>query len=126
MKYSKEDVENLVLKLAKERYTPAQIGLILRDQYGIPDIKTVTRKSVSEVLKAHSPFEVPEDMMQLLKKAVKLREHLEKNKRDKMSKYGLEKLESRIRKLGKYYSRVGKLPKDWQYDVEKAKLIIQK
>jgi len=126
-KYSKEDIENLILKLAKERHSSAQIGLILRDQYGIPDVKTITRKSVSEILEAHDvSYDIPEDMMQLLRKAVNLHGHLEKNKRDSTSKHGLEKLESKIRSLGKYYSKVGKLPKDWQYDAEKAKLIIQK
>jgi len=73
-------------------------------------------------------YEVPEDMMSLLKRAVNLRAHLGrgKNKRDKTSKYGLENLESRIRRLGKYYSKKGKLPKGWKYDIEKAKLIVQK
>jgi small subunit ribosomal protein S15 len=127
LKYNKEDVEGLILKLAKERYSSAQIGLVLRDQYGIPDVKTITKKTISQILKSNGiTYEVPEDMIQLMKKAVKLRDHLRKSKRDNTSKYGLEKLESRIRRLGKYYSRNGKLPKDWKYDVEKAKLIIQK
>lgn len=127
LEYSKEEVENLVLKLARERYNFAQIGLILRDQYGIPDVEAVTGKSISKIIKAHGiSYEVPEDMMNLLKKAVRLREHLEKNKRDKRSRYGLENLESRIRRLGKYYSKVGKLPADWKYDPNLAKLMVQK
>ena len=127
LEYKKEDVEKLVEKLAKERYSSAQIGIILRDQYGIPDAKVITRKKISEIIKKRGiVYEVPEDMMSLLKKAVKLRAHLDQSKRDKTSKYGLIKLESKIRRLGKYYSRKGKLPNDWKYDVEKAKLIIQK
>jgi small subunit ribosomal protein S15 len=125
--YSKEDVEKLILKLAKERNSSAKIGLILRDQYGIPDVKTLTRKTVSQIIKIQGiTYDVPEDMMSLLKKAVHLRAHLLTSKRDRASKYGLEKLESKIRRFGKYYSRTGKLPKDWKYDIEKAKLIIQK
>jgi small subunit ribosomal protein S15 len=125
--YTKEEVEKLILKLAKERNSSAQIGMILRDQYGIPDVKVLTRKTISQILEKHGiTYDVPEDMMSLLKKAVSLRAHLTRNKRDKASKYGLEKLESKIRRFGKYYSRKGKLPKDWKYDVEQAKLIIQK
>jgi len=125
--YSKEDVEKLVEKLSKERFTSAQIGMILRDQYGIPDVRVITRKTITEIMKKQGiTYEVPEDMMSLLKKAVNLRAHLGQSKRDKTSKYGLENLESRIRRLGKYYSKVGKLPKDWKYDIEKAKLIVQK
>ena len=78
------------------------------------------------VEKAGIKYEVPEDMMRLLKKAINLRAHLGRNKRDSTNKHGLEIIESRIRRLGKYYSRKGKLPSDWKYDVEKAKLIIQK
>jgi len=68
----------------------------------------------------------PEDLFNLLKQAVNLRDHLQKNKRDYTSKRGLELLESKIRRLGKYYVRKGVLPEDWQYSPEKAKLLIQK
>jgi len=127
VKQDKDEVEALVVKLAKQRYSSSQIGIALRDQYGIPDVKTITRKTISEIIeKSGIKYEVPEDMLQLLKKAINLRAHLGSNKRDNMSKHGLELLESRIRRLGKYYSRKGKLPADWKYNVEKAKLIIQK
>ena len=127
VKHNKEDVEKLVLKLAKERYSGAQIGMVLRDQYGIPDVKAITGKSISQILESGGiSYEIPEDMMNLLKKAVNLRAHLENNKPDKLSKHGLENLESKIRKLGKYYSKKGKLAKDWKYDPELSKLLVQK
>jgi small subunit ribosomal protein S15 len=125
--YSKEQIEDIISKLVKERYTIAQIGMILRDQYGIPNVKTITRKKISQIIEKQGvKYEVPEELMSLLRKAVNLRAHLVQNKKDNTSKYGLEKLESRIRRLGKYYVRVGKLQKGWKYDAEKAKLIIQK
>ena len=127
VKYKKAEVEELVVKLAKEGYTSARIGIILRDQYGIPDVKTITGKSISRIMKEHKVYpEIPEDLLSLLKKAVRLREHLEKHKKDKHSKRGLELLEYKIRKLGKYYVRKGILPKDWKYSPEEAKLIVQK
>ncbi|MEO0301809.1 MAG: 30S ribosomal protein S15, partial [candidate division WOR-3 bacterium] len=38
----KEDVEKLIEKLAQQRFSSAEIGMILRDQYGIPDVKAIT------------------------------------------------------------------------------------
>lgn len=123
----KSEVEKLIVELAKQKYTSAQIGLILRDQYGIPDVKTITKKSISQIIKEHNFYpEIPEDLLRLLRKAVLLRGHLTKYKRDLHSKRGLENLESKIRRLGKYYSRTGKLPSDWRYSPEEAKLIVQK
>ncbi len=126
VKYKKDEIEDIVAKLAKERNSSAKIGTILRDQYGVPDVKTLTKKSISKIMKQNKLYpEMPEDVMTLLKKTVILRKHLLKNKRDKLSQRGLENLESKIRRLGKYYSRVGKLPKDWRYSPEKAKLLVQ-
>ena len=103
------------------------IGTILRDQYGIPDSKIVTNKNISRIMQENKLYpDMPEDMLNLLKKSVLLRGHLARNKADKHSRKGLENLESKIRRLGKYYSRVGALPEDWRYDPEKAKLLVQK
>jgi small subunit ribosomal protein S15 len=127
VKMKREDVEDLVVKLAKERHNTAVIGTILRDQYGIPDVKAITGKTITKILREKRIYpEIPEDMLSLLKKAVALREHLERNKADKLSQKGLENLESKIRRLGKYYVRKGLLPKDWCYKPEEAKLIVQK
>jgi len=103
------------------------IGLILRDQYGIPDVKLITGKKISQIMKEHGLYpEIPEDLLNLLRKAVKLREHLEKHKKDKHSRRGLENLESKIRRLVKYYIRRKVLPKDWTYSPERAKLLVQR
>jgi small subunit ribosomal protein S15 len=126
-KYKKEEIENLVVKLAKERHNTAVIGTILRDQYGVPDVKAITGKTVTKIMRENNLLsEMPEDMLTLLKKAVLLREHLERNRADKNSQKGLENLESKIRRLGKYYVRKGLLPKKWVYRPEEAKLIVQK
>lgn len=123
----KKEIETLIVELAKQRNTSAQTGVILRDKYGVPDVKAATGKSIAQIMKENNIYpELPEDMMSLLRKAVKLRSHLETNKPDKHSKKGLEHLESKIRRLGKYYVRKGKLPKGWKYSPEEAKLIVQK
>ncbi|MCD6403145.1 MAG: 30S ribosomal protein S15 [Candidatus Aenigmarchaeota archaeon] len=127
VRYKQEEVEKLVIKLAKEGHSSAMIGLILRDQFGIPDVKAITGKSISQIMKENDLYpSYPEDLLNLMKRAVNLREHLEKHKKDKHSKRGLELLESKIRRLVKYYKREGVLPADWSYDPEKAKLIVQR
>ncbi len=126
-KLKKKEIEELVVKMANERKTSANIGLVLRDKYGMPDVKAATGKTISQIMKENKVYpELPEDMMSLLKKAVLLHGHLERNKPDKHSKKGLQNLESKIRRLGKYYVRKGQLPKKWKYSYEQARLIVQK
>jgi len=124
--YKPAEVIALIEKLRKQGYGAAQIGLILRDQYGITSVKDVTGKKLTKILEERGLApEIPEDMLNLLKKAVNLRKHLEKNKKDMRSKHALMLLESKIRRLGKYYVKKGKLPADWKYDPEKAKILVQ-
>ncbi len=119
--YDKDEIENLIIKLAKEGETSAKIGIILRDQYGIPDV----RQFGIRVSKLVPKKEVPEDMYNLLVKAVNLHKHMSSSKKDTKAKHGLELMESKIRRMGKYYSRTGKLPKDWKYSIDKAKLLVK-
>jgi len=126
VEFKKEEVERLVVKLAKDGMPTAQIGRTLRDQYGIPSVKAIAKKTVLQIMKDNGiTKDIPEDLLNLLKKAVLLNEHMAKNKKDNTSKRGRELLESKIRRLGKYYVKTKKLPKDWRYDAERAKLIVQ-
>lgn len=122
---SLSDIELLVVELAKKGYPPSMIGIILRDQFGIPLVKQVTGKKIEEILEKHNiKLVVPEDLFNLIKKATNLRRHLEEHPKDYHSKRGLIEVESKIHRLVKYYKRVGKLPPDWKYDPETAKLIV--
>lgn len=126
-KTDKKKIEDLVVKLTSEGTNTPKIGTILRDKYGIGDVKHATGKTISQIMKERRVYpELPEDLMNLLRKAVNLRNHLERNKADKHSKKGLENLESKIRRLGKYYVRKKVLPPDWKYNPEQAKLIVRK
>lgn len=120
--YDKEEIEKLILKLSKEGKTHSEIGIILRDQYGIPDVRLFQMR-IAKV--AGQKKEVPEDIYNLIEKAVFLHKHMDANKGDNKAKHGLELLESKIRRLGKYYVRKGALPKGWKYTIEKAKLIVK-
>jgi len=126
-KADKKDVEETIVRLAKEHYNSAVIGQMLRDQYGVPDARLLLGKTVTQVMRENNLYpSMPEDMLSMLKKAVLLRSHLENHRQDYHSKKGLQNLESKIRRLGKYYSRTGMLPKGWKYSPEEAKLLVQK
>lgn len=115
-KYTSEEVEGLVVKLAREGQTPSQIGVILRDQHGIPLTKTIVGKGIVPILRDNNLAPtVPEDLDILLKKATRLRAHLEKNKSDKYSKRSIQRVESKIRHLSNYYKNQGILSEEWKY-----------
>ena len=123
-KYKPEEVDALVIKLAKEGHAPSKIGTILRDQHGIPLTKPITGKTVTQILKeAGLAPSLPEDLEVLLKKAARLRVHLEKNKKDLHNRRSLQIIEAKIHKLSKYYRREGTLPPDWKYKAKTTALI---
>jgi len=123
--YTPDVVVQLVLKLAKGDKTASQIGAILRDSYGIPDVRAVTGKSISAILKEGNVLpKIPENLAALIKSHIRLMKHIEENKRDNTAKRGERITESKIGRLVKYYKRKGVLPQDWQYDKTKAKLLV--
>jgi small subunit ribosomal protein S15 len=115
-KYTAEEVEALVLKLAREGNSPSIIGVMLRDRYAVPLVKSVTGKNVDEILRAgQQEGTLPEDLSALLKKAGALKRHLEKNRKDSVNKRSLAMIESKIHRLVKYYRPKGKIRQDWEY-----------
>ncbi|MGV8086407.1 MAG: 30S ribosomal protein S15 [Candidatus Woesearchaeota archaeon] len=124
-RYGAKEVEMLIVKLNKEGQTPSQIGLHLRDVYGIADVKTLCKKSITQILEDKNVLNpMPEDLMALIKKLTLIKKHMDENKQDKVALRGLQITESKIRTLIKYYKRTGKIAKDWTYDVSKAKLYV--
>ncbi|MCC7554344.1 MAG: 30S ribosomal protein S15 [Methanobacteriaceae archaeon] len=124
--YSNEEIEEFILKFTKEGKSTSEIGIILRDQYGIPSVKEVTGEKITAVLKRNNQAqEYPEDIMNLIKRAVNIRDHLKENPKDLHSKRGLTIIESRIRRLGAYYVNEGALPEGWRYDPQEAALLVK-
>ncbi|KAH9678267.1 40S ribosomal protein S13-2 [Citrus sinensis] len=109
LKISSQDVEDNICKFAKKGLTPSQIGVILRDSHGIAQVKSVTGSKILRL----AP-EIPEDLYHLIKKAVAIRKHLERNRKDKDSKFRLILVESRIHRLARYYKKTKKLPPVWK------------
>ncbi|PWZ29455.1 40S ribosomal protein S13 [Zea mays] len=145
LKTAASDVEEMITKAAKKGQMPSQIGVLLRDQHGIPLVKSVTGSKILRILKAHGenyiPIarftccqwrslryrlapEIPEDLYFLIKKAVAIRKHLERNRKDKDSKFRLILVESRIHRLARYYKRTKKLPPTWKYESTTASTLV--
>lgn len=126
VQYKPKEIEMVVLKLAKEGQTASEIGIHLRDSYGVPDVKIITGKSITKILQEKNiTKEFPEDLLALIKKAVFLRKHLEDNHKDFSAKRGLQLTESKVRRLAKHYIATKKLPAKWKYDPQKMKMYAQ-
>ena len=111
--------------MAKRGQSPSQIGVVLRDQYGIPQVKGVTGSKILRVLKvAGVAPQIPEDLYHLIKKAVNVRKHIEKFRRDRDGKFRLILIESRIHRLARYYRKVKSLPPTWRYVSKKADTLL--
>ena len=127
VKTKRAEIDKVIVELAKEGKQSAEIGLILRDQYGIPSTRDSYKERIARIMKKHKVYNevLPEDMYNMVKKAVNLRKHMDKNRKDYTSYRGLELTESKIRRLAKFYKRQGALPDKWKWDPEKAKLWIK-
>jgi small subunit ribosomal protein S15 len=121
-----EEVENKVVDLHNQGMSTSQIGILMRDSYSVPSIALVTGKKITRVLKERdSASKLPEDLQNLMRKALRLRKHLGVNKTDIHNKRALQLTESKIRRLMKYYKREKVLPEDWKYKPETAEVIMR-
>jgi small subunit ribosomal protein S15 len=99
--------------------------MILRDRYGVPNAKFFTGKKIKKIPKENSVApNIPEDLTNLIVKALGLRKHLSTNKKDVHNKRSLNLTESKIRRLVKYYKQEKVLPRDWFYKPETAEMMI--
>lgn len=120
---SPAEVEELVVKYSKDGLTPSQIGIKLRDQHSIPLIKPITKKTVGEILEERDlKAEMPEDLENIVKKAVGLQRHLKSNKGDRRNVRSLELIEAKVHRLSVYYKKIGRIPKNWKYKSVVAQL----
>eukprot|EP01089_Gocevia_fonbrunei_P008799 TRINITY_DN2055_c0_g1_i1.p1 TRINITY_DN2055_c0_g1~~TRINITY_DN2055_c0_g1_i1.p1 ORF type:complete len:153 (-),score=30.80 TRINITY_DN2055_c0_g1_i1:92-550(-) len=125
LKVTNEEVVDHICKFARKGLTPSQIGVILRDSHGIGQVKFVTGNKVLRLLRANGLApEIPEDLYHLIKKAVAVRKHLSKNRKDKDGKFRLILIESRIHRLARYYKRTKALPPTWKYESSTASALV--
>lgn len=91
----------------------------------IPQSTAITGQKVLRVLKAQGLApEIPEDLYMLIKKAVAVRKHLERNRKDKDAKFRLILIESRVHRLARYYRTSRKLPASWKYESATASTLV--
>ncbi|HZD42652.1 MAG TPA: 30S ribosomal protein S15 [Methanomicrobiales archaeon] len=122
-----KEIERIILDLRKEGVSSAEIGLILRDKYGVPDVKLVMGKRIGEIFQDNGVEPpIPEDLRNLIVRALRMRRHLEENGKDLHNKRQLQLTESKVRRLVKYYVRSGKLPEGWTYKPETAEILISR
>ena len=125
LEISVKDLCNQISKLAKKGMHPSQIGVLLRDQHGIPQIRGVTGCKILRILKNRGLApEIPEDLYHLIKKAVSIRKHMEANNRDTNAKFRLVLTESKIHRVARFYRRVKALPPTWRYVSSSAKTLV--
>ncbi|XP_067935227.1 small ribosomal subunit protein uS15 [Watersipora subatra] len=125
LKLTSDDVKEQIFKLARKGLTPSQIGVILRDSHGVAQVRFVTGSKILRILKAKSLAPaIPEDLYHLVKKAVSIRRHLERNRKDRDAKFRLILVESRIHRLARYYKRSKVLPPTWKYESSTASALV--
>jgi small subunit ribosomal protein S13e len=119
------EVVKQIEALAKKGYKPSQIGVILRDNYAIPQASLLTGQKILRLLKKKGIApEIPEDLYHLMRKAVSIRKHIEKNKRDRDSKFRLILVESKIHRIVRYYKLKKQLPATWRYNYQTALALV--
>jgi len=100
VKMKEPELKKVIAELAKKN-APSQIGLILRDQYGIPTTKVFGKK-----LKAYLTelgIERNEDLENAEKKVEKMKEHTKNNITDRHAKHKLQHAQSRLNITRKYF-----------------------
>jgi small subunit ribosomal protein S15 len=122
---SKEELGKTIMKLHESGMPTSRIGLTLRDQYGVPSTKLALGKNITGFLKENKVLpDIPEDLTNLMRKALHVRKHLKANKKDVHNKRSLHLTENKVRRLVKYYHDSGRLAPDWTYSPETAEILI--
>lgn len=124
-KATPEEVCDQIFKLARRGLSPSQIGVVLRDSQGVPQVKSVTGNKILRILKTNGLApSIPEDLYHLIKKAVAVRKHLERNRGDKDAKFRMILIESRIHRLARYYIRKQQVPPTFKYEAATASTLV--
>ncbi|MBX4211901.1 hypothetical protein KW787_00390 [Candidatus Pacearchaeota archaeon] len=80
VKMKPAELEKIVVELTKKGESPAKIGLILRDQHGIPKAKLVGKK-IGKIITSHG-LSLKAEKEIVLEKIEKIKSHTSRNKHD--------------------------------------------
>ena len=122
-------IEARVVELAEQGHSPSKIGLKLRDEgvqgTPVPNVKLATGKKVTEILEENDADpDVPEDLRNLLERAVRLRDHMDENPSDHQNKRALQNTQSKIRRLIDYY-RGDEIADDFSFSYDTAVEVLE-
>ena len=121
--YSQDEITAQIGKLTKEGLSPSQIGTRMRDDFGIPGVKTFLGKSIKQtIVEDKTKRPLPEDLSNLVQRAARLKAHLENAHADRKNVRSLELLEAKIHRLSNYYKVKNELPLNWKYSSAVAQL----
>ncbi|MDE0090839.1 MAG: 30S ribosomal protein S15 [Thaumarchaeota archaeon] len=123
VRQSADEIEKTVVKYSKDGMTPSQIGIKLRDQHAIPLVKMVADKTMGRILEENGLRpDMPEDLENMVRKAIGLQKHLKENHGDRRNIRSLELIEAKVHRLSVYYKKIGRIPRTWKYKSVVAQL----
>jgi small subunit ribosomal protein S15 len=121
-----KEIQELIIKYAKEGLSSAEIGIRLRDQHAVPSVKLATGKSIVQIMKEGGiKIDIPEDLENLMRRAVRINAHLKTSAKDLHNTRGLHLVEAKIRRLVRYYKETNVLPPEWEYSIKSAELLVK-
>ena len=116
IKQDAKEIEELIVKYAKDDLSARQIGVKLRDQHSNPLVKPILKKTITKVLEENElNGDLPEDLDNIVKKAIGLQKHLKINKKDNRNIRSLELIEAKVHRLSVYYKKINRIPQNWKY-----------
>ena len=98
-----ENIEALIVELAKKDYSPAKIGAVLKEKYSIPKVKILGKK-ITKILKENN-IKYQDDLDIINKRIEKLETHYNKNKQDKRARKEIVRLIGLKKRLEKYKNK---------------------
>jgi len=103
VKMKEPELKKVIAELSL-KHSPSQIGLVLRDQYGIPTTR-IFGKKLKEYL-VELDINRNEDLENAEKKVDRLKEHLKDNITDRSAKHKLQEAQSRLNITRNYFGVV--------------------
>ena len=101
LKFTEKEVRELILKIAEKEPSTEKIGLILRDQYGIPKSKIYGIK-IKNILNEKY---IEPSIINLENKLQKIINHYKKNKQDKKAERSLIITKAKLKKRKDYHEK---------------------
>ncbi|HJJ43604.1 MAG TPA: 30S ribosomal protein S15 [Methanocorpusculum sp.] len=122
-----KEIEGKIIEMRKAGLSCALIGLTLRDKHGVPNVKLATGKRINAIIRENKlDTDIPEDLRNLMHKALGMRKHLVENKKDLHNKRQLQLTEAKVRRLVRYYVGTRRLPTGWVYKPETAEILLSR